>query len=320
MPLWNFCFILPLVTGSGVLWTPIDEHNSSSLSCQNTSMWPAAAAGSMSALDCWLLNPKLYATGTAYRSCSLQGVWSDEDLSNCSTGGWDLLQLDLLTDESVEELGLDKHYHLDSVFTFLLYFPGNKIYGWEWGTLSSTTGCVTNGYYDVPGNMVKPSTRRNVPGQILATNIANCTEWSLRTLISIGNSGKQYINNWATLHRNGDKLNVTTDSSRLHVEVQQLPFQNFFIYRLSITDVHEDMCLDRLRQTCSLTKTTGLICKACASIHLIPLSKSYCTEDSNWADVVNYWCGCAEDCGGPMPAWMNTSKEGDLEFKSTQMI
>lgn len=133
--------------------------------------------------------------------------------------------------------------------------------------------------------MADPKFRRMVSGSLgweVNINATDCPQYDLRMLISIGPkaSGPWTVNNWITLDVNtqNDQLHVTTssDSSRLNVKV------------------------DVLQLSGCLKKESATDCDLCAVTHTNALRDGNCT-DSRRRTVVEYWCGCDPNCGGPPP-------------------
>jgi len=303
---------------SDMLSTPLQsfELPIENASCGEESGWPSTLAGVVAKRDCWEVDVSQYATGSVQRECSQSGEWLAEDLTECSSGGWGSEQLAFLNDPSIDQLQLVERSD-QSLFTFLIYFPGDKIYSWRFGSFSADTACMLHQSVDVPGTMVNSSFRRMAVGELVAADLEDCGQWSIPLQLSLSTSAQEsaYISDVASLHYDGASVAVDTDSQRFRVDLQMLPFHGIGVYRLTISDLHEDMCLENLNNVCadSLAGDSAQ-CTQCATLHSSSLAKTFCQDDDNWEDVVNFWCICAQDnsCGGPSPANNSSFTEKNL--------
>lgn len=229
---------------------------------------------------------------------------------------WDPVQIEFLN-KSQSVLNPD-YPGLSPSLRYLLYFPGNSIYGWElpFENMHCGNGSSLWGE-DIPGNMADPKYRRMVSGSLgWQPNTTFCPLFDLKILISIGpNAGGPWtVNDWFTLHVDTSKglyVNVSTDSKRLKVvgDVLTNPANvKQSIARLEITDILEDNCYDALydshcvRWANDTSNMTATECDMCSVINHDALKKGNCTETRR-RTVVKYWCSCDgdQDCGGPPP-------------------
>lgn len=94
--------------------------------------------------------------------------------------------------------------------------------------------------------------------------------------------------------------------ARLGLRAEPLRFRAYRLLRLTLWDVAEARCLSKLQEMCA-PLGTGHACSLCALEHLAVLKSAGCATDTNWANVVTFWCGCLpgglgdNSCGGPPP-------------------
>jgi len=273
--------------------------------CESDGIWPAQKAPASSSILCWNVN-STYATGKATRKCTDSG-WAPPDFSQCSNGGWTETELTFLNSN------LETFYPSDShkaqwpwYASFLFYWPGNKIYGISQGKISGD--CTSGGTEDVPGNMAGPQWRRmqiwwenGPPGQ------DHCENYNISFLTSImedsQHGGTTYVNNWFTLiNTNGDWSVEYNETTRLRVQMDSLPFRDFVLPRMVLTDTVEDTCVQSLQKKCGNLFGQEAACLECALKNRASLANE-CKKDHNQEDDIKFWCECKDinDCGGTPP-------------------
>jgi len=210
-------------------------------------------------------------------------------------------------------------------FSWLVYFPGDKIYGLSWN--EDLAGCpYSAGRGDIPGNMAAPQFRRMKVGSFMSQRNASssgavCGAFSQSVHVSVqGDSGRGsppvYIDATLNVSRDaGGAVSVRVVSpagtaARLGLRAQVLPFRQYHgLLKLELWDTHEAACLVALEaMSCAPRSGAAHSCGVCALEHLAILKAAGCTTENNWKDVVEFWCGCTggegndNSCGGlPYP-------------------
>jgi len=274
-------------------------------SCTQDGHWAATLASTQVVMDCWQLNSTRFVTGCATRLCDANGEWEMPDTLKCSSDQWLPLEI-LFLDESSPQI--KRAEHQQSLQSFFLSFPGNKVYGVSLGEVSPST--CANGVADVLGNLIDPMYRRFQLYDIAATGV-KCETWSLPILVSIQDSQAQSVNEWVTL-RGGSSGPVTLsfESLRLVAQTDALQFQGSPVTRISFSDSHEDDCFKALSETCGESrKQNSTMCLQCAERHILKSMESHCVSEGNWANDVEFWCSCKNEaeCGGQFPEANSTA-------------
>ena len=272
------------------------------LSCPSSGVWPASVAATNATLNCWDVDGDHFASGVAQRSCNPHGSWDAADLSACSTD-WTQLELSMLAEAEAELSFVDHWLKKRSVFNYLDYFPGNKIYGETYGDVVPN-GC-TNGLTYIAGNMLGPAYRRMQFGRMAlneeCTHLLN-TNWSIGVDIGFQAGGRQVVNEQMVLENNAvtREVGFKSDPSTLNAHVEALSYHGATVLRTVWTVAHEDDCATALNNSCgSELQRSNNSCLTCAKEHVLKLTAAHCLAENNWDDVVKYWCSCDTegDCG-----------------------
>lgn len=277
--------------------------------CETDGIWNAAKAPDSVTLKCWDAN-STYATGSATRACTDQG-WANPDFSQCSAGRWSPTELSFLVSNLNTFYPNDEHKAQWPWYaSFLFYWPGNKIYGITQGKIVGN--CTSGGAEDVPGNMAGPQWRRmQIWWEIGPSGQDHCENYNITYLTSIQedqrHGGGTFVNNWFTLiNTQGTWAISYNTSTRMRVNLDTLPFREFHIPRLVITDEVEDICFSSLSKVCGTLLGQKKACLECAVQNRTSIAPE-CRQDSNAEDDVEFWCTCADvnDCGGDPPRPIN---------------
>jgi len=262
--------------------------------------WPTTILNDTASLDCWNVS-KGFAAGQANRRCSSSG-WEKADFSKCTNSGFTIPELEYLQFPAAQDMWYPDQFismRITPWARFQLYFPGNKIYGWE-TKLQVDSECKVNGGEDIPGNMVGPEFRRQQIGWSMGVPDKDsvCTKYNRTFHVSIEQNDKYYINNWFNITWNNGAFKIQTDNERLMVRGANLAYHEFHVMRFVISDKLEEACAASLAKVCKFH--TGNTCLMCAAKNA--LSLQHCYQDSNAMQVIKFWCTCKDirDCGGEL--------------------
>lgn len=276
-------------------------------SCIQDGHWAAALASTQVGMDCWQLNTTLFATGRATRWCNANGEWEVPNMLKCSSDRWSPLEIRFL-DESSPQIGMhERAEHKQSLQSFLLYFPGNKVYGVSLGEVSPSA--CSNGVVNILGNLIDPNYRRFQLYDVVASSV-KCENWSLPILVSIEDNQAQYVNEWVMLRGGVGPVTLSFEPSRLVAQTDALQFQGSPVTRISFSDSHEDDCFRALSETCGeYRQQNPTMCLQCAERHVLKSIESHCVSEGNWANDVEFWCSCKNEaeCGGQFPEANSTA-------------
>jgi hypothetical protein len=91
----------------------------------------------------------------------------------CGAGGWAPVQIQFLND-NLRAVSMRANL-AHSLLSFLFYFPGNKVYGWDYGTFTpgpqSGPGCQLNGGVGTPRHCRSLSSNTPKPQAAIGGNL-----------------------------------------------------------------------------------------------------------------------------------------------------
>lgn len=240
------------------------------------------------------------------------------------------LQAEFISDEGNDAYNQTTWYgYNSSLFAFLFYFPGDKIYGWEAGQRLLCSNATGNYWLqadgqswtgaDVPGVLSDPTGRNRFRRMVIGAydwvfNSSNtvCPTWTIPLLVTIGENNDWVVNSWVNITSHNGNITIQDDgNTTLQYEITVglvHPRSPVPITRVVFSDGVEDSCYAALKGKCGsyLGNNHTASCGLCAAAHAVNLARAGCLKHSehNTKDVVEFWCSCdgdADTCGGPPP-------------------
>ena len=292
--------------------------------CDTEGPWPASSASVAEpvSVSCWFLNSS-WAAGNATRRCVAKyddqlATWAAADTTKCSSGGWSQTELLFLSnyaatssDGSAAIIGGHGRPSdpVADYFLWLSYFVGNKIFGLEWN--EDLQRCpASDGSVDIPGNAAAPPFRRLQVGAFLQQRKDRpCVAFARSAHVSIQQGSAATIDKTLSVVRfDNGSFSVTArndTNTSIGVRAEMLPWREWSLLRLTIWDPAEARCYAELAAVCGSHLGSARSCSVCAVEHLAALKAAGCTSETNWANVVSFWCECDRDspagkncCGG----------------------